>query len=1009
MDPSIQAFLDRLDATLVAHSTSIATIQAQTTKIDDLVAWRPDLEKRIAELGAAVTALQRERPSSTSAPTVVLPTEKLHSPHLATLGAPIGPEPGAGGVIHGSHDHGVFDITRGLPAASFRTPPPLPANGQSDPIPPTDSTVADYIEKFELIINHLSSYSDTIHPFYFLTRFVEGLRPDIRAVVLVQRPPDLDTACALALLQEEVADGGRAEPLRQHLPRPPEAQIRANGPLPLPPPPTRPNATAPGATDRRGTEAARVDTTKLKTLRDYRRARGLCFKCGEQWGHDHVCPTSVQLHVVEELLELFGIDSVTETTEQLEETVMAISRSAISGGVSAKAFQLQAWIQGREALMLVDSGSSTSFVNTDLAKFLEGVAPLSKTYRVRVADGGELKCSAIIPQCSWYTQGHEFTTDLKVLSLGVYDAILGMDWLEEHIPMTVDWKAKSIAMPSAQGVISLLGHEAESTDCLLINSLQLQGLCKNNAVAYMVQLHTVELDGEQSTNNPEALQQVIAEFPDLFEEPTELPPRRECDHHIPLIPGAQPFNVRPYRHKPEHKDEIERQVAELLRTGVIQRSNSPFASPVILVKKKDGTWRLCVDYRHLNAITCITKFPIPVIEELLDELHGACWFSKLDLRQAKPDRAASPGLLQPLPIPTAPWEMISMDFIDGLPQSAQFNCLLVIVDKRTKFAHFLPLAHPYTASKVALLYMNQIYKLHGLPGAIVSDRDPVFTSHFWQELFKHAGSELRLSTANHPQTDGQTERVNQCLETYLRCFTQACPKRWSYWIPMAQFWYNSSHHSAIERTVIQNILQQHLNRARQCMKALADKKRSWKQFEVGDEVYLKLQPYIQASVAPQANHKLSFKFFGPFPIIAKINDVAYKLQLPPGATVHPVIHVSLLRRALLPGMEASTHLPVEQDAKAVPVAILQTRWRKTAGAMIEQVQVQWSPESTLGTTWEDKAALFDKFPQAEAWGQASTQAGGMSASLPLTCRPHVPSATDQVRAGLVDRPRPTQE
>uniref|UniRef100_A0A8R7TUN7 Reverse transcriptase domain-containing protein n=1 Tax=Triticum urartu TaxID=4572 RepID=A0A8R7TUN7_TRIUA len=98
------------------------------------------------------------------------------------------------------------------------------------------------------------------------------------------------------------------------------------------------------------------------------------------------------------------------------------------------------------------------------------------------------------------------------------------------------------------------------------------------------------------------------------------------------MPGAQPVNIRPYRHKPEHKTEIERQVTELLRPGVIQRSHSSFSSPVILVKKKYGAWRLCIDYRHLNAMTRVSKFPVPVIEELLDELHGAKWFSKLDLR-----------------------------------------------------------------------------------------------------------------------------------------------------------------------------------------------------------------------------------------------------------------------------------------------------------------------------------------------------------------------------------------
>uniref|UniRef100_A0A453NI67 Integrase catalytic domain-containing protein n=1 Tax=Aegilops tauschii subsp. strangulata TaxID=200361 RepID=A0A453NI67_AEGTS len=305
-------------------------------------------------------------------------------------------------------------------------------------------------------------------------------------------------------------------------------------------------------------------------------------------------------------------------------------------------------------------------------------------------------------------------------------------------------------------------------------------------------------------------------------------------------------------------------------------------------------------------------------------------------QQAKPDRAASPGLLLPLPIPTKPWDMISMDFVEGLPQSSRFNCLLVIVDKRTKFSYFLPLSHPYTATSVAQLFIQQVYKVHGLLGAIVSDRDPVFTSHFWQELFKAGGTQLRLSTANHPQTDGKTERVNQCVETFLRCFMQACPRRWSFWIPLAQFWYNNSHHSAIgmtpfkamfgyeprhwgitaentcsvpvlkswieERDTIQELLQQHLNRARQLMKSQADKKRSFRTFEVGDQVYLKLQPYIQTSVAPRENHKLAYKYYGPFPTIAKINEVAYKLQLPPQATIHPMFHASLLRRVLNSGM-----------------------------------------------------------------------------------------------------------
>lgn len=151
-------------------------------------------------------------------------------------------------------------------------------------------------------------------------------------------------------------------------------------------------------------------------------------------------------------------------------------------------------------------------------------------------------------------------------------------------------------------------------------------------------------------------------------------------------------------------------------------------------------------------------------------------------QQAKPDRSKYPGLLQPLPVPLGAWQIVTMDFIEGLPTSRRFNCIMVVVDKLSRYAHFLRLAHPLSAADVAQLYMEGVFRLHGLPLAIVSDRDRIFTSHFWKQLFNSVGTKLHMSTAYHPQTDGQTERVNQCLETYLRCFTHSCPTKWSTWL-----------------------------------------------------------------------------------------------------------------------------------------------------------------------------------------------------------------------------------
>lgn len=196
-----------------------------------------------------------------------------------------------------------------------------------------------------------------------------------------------------------------------------------------------------------------------------------------------------------------------------------------------------------------------------------------------------------------------------------------------------------------------------------------------------------------------------------------------------------------------------------------------------------------VTYTHLKQL-----FVWPGMKKQVKHLVQTCQVCQ----QAKPERIKYPGLLEPLGVPKRPWQHIAMDFIEGLPQSGAYNCLLVVVDRFSRYGHFIPLAHPYTAAKVASLFVDNVFKLHSLPEFIVSDRDPVFTSHFWRDLFKAIGTELNLSSAYHPATDGSTERLNQCVETYLRCFVHSCPKKWSQWISLAEYWYNTSRHSTLD-------------------------------------------------------------------------------------------------------------------------------------------------------------------------------------------------------------------
>jgi hypothetical protein len=166
-------------------------------------------------------------------------------------------------------------------------------------------------------------------------------------------------------------------------------------------------------------------------------------------------------------------------------------------------------------------------------------------------------------------------------------------------------------------------------------------------------------------------------------------------------------------------------------------------------------------------------------------------------QQAKHTHTHPAGLLQPLPVPAGAWRDITMDFIEGLQLSEGANVILVVVDRFTKYAHFVPLKHPYSAPVVPRVFVDSIIKLHGMPHSITSDRDAIFTSNFWKLLFQSLGTKLQFTTAYHPQTDGQSERVNQCLEMFLRCMVQDNPKQWRRWLPLAEFWYNSTFHTTL--------------------------------------------------------------------------------------------------------------------------------------------------------------------------------------------------------------------
>lgn len=389
---------------------------------------------------------------------------------------------------------------------------------------------------------------------------------------------------------------------------------------------------------------------KLAKLKNHRRKNGLCFKCGGKWSTTHTCPDSVPLHVLEELwdaVDLANSDDVdTEQTDTMtvEDSVFSVQTTDRSKKGRHQTLKLLARIGKHQVLVLVDSGSIGTFISEHLVQTLGLQTNACQTATFKAADGGQLHCDKQVASLQWGVQGHKFISNARVLALQCYDMIVGEDWLEAVSPVWVDYKTKEMRITVKNRRVTLQGIKDSQSACQPIGSKKLMKLSQHGGIMACLQIGSEEnleraseevqaicaIQDTESDSVPDMVQQLLLRNEHLFRTPSELPPSREADHHIKLMPGAQPISVRPYHYSPIQKNEIEAQVHSMLKSGVIRPSNSQFASPVLLVKKKDGTWRFCVDYRHLNAITLKHKHPMPIVDELLDEINGAQWFTKLD-------------------------------------------------------------------------------------------------------------------------------------------------------------------------------------------------------------------------------------------------------------------------------------------------------------------------------------------------------------------------------------------
>jgi hypothetical protein len=363
------------------------------------------------------------------------------------------------------------------------------------------------------------------------------------------------------------------------------------------------------------------------------------------------------------------------------------------------------------------------------------------------------------------------------------------------------------------------------------------------------------------------------------------------------------------------------------------------------------------------------NFHIPTARKIVQDFIRVC----VVCQGNKTELMHQGGVLQPLPVPSTIWQDVSMDFIEGLPKVAGKSVILIVVDRLSKYVHFILLSHPYTADSVARAFFSEIVRLHGIPTSIVSDCDPVFTSTFWRALFKASGTTLLMSSVS-PQTDGQTDTVNKAISMYLRCLTGDRPRQWLRWLPWAEYVYNTAYHTALQETpfrvvygrdpptirsydtseirvvaVAQTLaeldefmqdVRLRLEQAQQLAKQQYDRGHRAITFAVGGWVWLRPHHRPHGSLTSSPSGKLRQRYFGPYKVVEMINPVAFRLALPPGARLHDVFHVGLLKKIVGTPPEAPPQLPPVHNGAIVPVptCVLRLLLSDTG---VHQALVQW--------------------------------------------------------------------